>query len=274
MDPFVLQGAGAYGGNGSMAAAGTVTGVDSLPAITNTNDMLMFPFLDNYRAQLDSFDATSGNLDYTYPGRIGMAPVDTSQMYTQMQRTQEQMMDFNMRQQQRYRYNNAEVTAPLNKLTLAATTLQSKILENEQDQIEGALQAFVQAYRQAYDPEGTMDNETALANAVTEYQKLTGKSLLADIKDNGSSAFMSGFVRSATFGLFGDRTTADENIAKVTGQPVSEASKKWHTVGRVAGKAATGAAAGAAIGAAVTSWSGGWGAIIGAVVGGIWGFLS
>ena len=264
MDPFVLQGAGAYGGNGSMAAASTVTGVDSLPAITNTNDMLMFPFLDNYRAQLDSFDATSGNLDYTYPGRIGMAPVDTSQMYTQMQRTQEQMMDFNMRQQQRYRYNNAEVTAPLNKLTLAATTLQSKILENEQDQIEGALQAFVQAYRQAYDPEGTMDNETALANAV----------LLADIKDNGSSAFMSGFVRSATFGLFGDRTTADENIAKVTGQPVSEASKKWHTVGRVAGKAATGAAAGATIGAAVTSWSGGWGAIIGAVVGGIWGFLS
>lgn len=272
MDPLLVQGLGAYGSTGSSAAAATMTGVDSLPAITNTNDMLMFPFLNNYRAQLDSYDATSGNLDYTYPGYPGVAPIDTSKMYEQMQRTQEQMMDFNMQQQQRYRYNNAELSAPVNRLALAATTLQSKIVENEQDQVEGALQAFVQAYRQAYDPNGVMDNDTALANAVTEYQRLTGKSLMADLKDNGSSAFMSGFVRSATFGLFGDRTTVAENISKITGQPVSETSQKWHTVGRIAGKAATCAATGAAIGTACGFP--GVGTLVGGILGGIWGFLS
>ena len=269
MDPLMLQAMNMGGYNPTGVA--TASGVNSLPQITSTNDMLMFPFLQNYKAQLDSYDVT-GNVNNIVPTSPSMPVMDTYKMYEQIQ---ENMMDFNLHQQERYRYNSAEVTAPMNKLTIAAQSLQAKVVGNEQDQIQGALAAFVQSYKQAYDPEGKMDDETALANAVAEYQKITGESLIASIKNNGNSSFMSGFIKAATFGLFGNRTTADENIAQIEKQPVSENSRKWNVAGKVTGRAATGLIAGAVIGFCIGGPAGSAiGAKIGTTIGGLWGYFS
>ena len=158
-------------------------------------------------------------------------------------------------------------------MNFAAQALQTKILEDEQAQIYPALMAFVEAYKTACDPDGTMDEKTLLASACAEYQKITGNNLLADIKANSSGSFMNGFIRSATFGLFGQKQTADETTAQITGQEVSESSKNWKKAGKVAGKTASCAAIGAGIGACFGGIGAGPGAVVGAVVGFVWGLF-
>ena len=264
-----------YGYGTSAAAASAPCASDPISALSQDASAMAQPMLDAYTAQIQALDQQASIFggDYMSNGSTTPVTLDATSAYRQMREIQQEQMDYNMRQAEQYRLNQAQVNAQYNNMNFAAQALQAKILEDEQAQIYPALMDFVAAYKTACDPDGTMDQKTLLASACAEYQKITGNNLLADIKANSSGAFMNGFIRSATFGLFGQRQSADETIAQITGQEVSESSKNWKKTGKVAGKTATCAGIGAGIGACFGGIGAGPGAAIGAVVGFVWGLF-
>ena len=264
-----------YGYGSGAAAASSMCASNPIMALSQDASTMAQPMLDAYAAQLAAAEQQSSIFggDYMTDGSINPATLDATSAYRQMRELQEEQMNYNMRQAEQYRLNQAQVSAQYNNMNFAAQALQTKILEDEQAQIYPALMAFVEAYKTACDPDGTMDEKTLLASACAEYQKITGNNLLADIKANSSGSFMNGFIRSATFGLFGQKQSADETIAQITGQEVSESSQNWKRVGKVSGKTASCAAIGAGIGACFGGIGAGPGAAIGAVVGFVWGLF-
>ena len=117
------------------------------------------------------------------------------------------------------------------------------------------------AVRAAYDPEGKADDATIMAKARILYQQQTRSNLLDDIKANGHSPFMQGFINTFSLGLF-KQNTPDETISKITGQPVSTSSSNSKNLGKAAGVASW-----TAIGAGVGSVVPGVGTTLGACVG-------
>ena len=273
LDPLYGYGTGA-------ASASSMYASDPVLAGVGDNALYGQMFFDNYRNGLESLEMQSSLLDGTYgePGQIQAGSVDIAGLMQSIRQIDEEQMDYNMRQAEKYRLNGAQTNAPYNLMNFSAMALQSKIIENEQDQIPGALRDFIEAYRQACDPEGQMDEKTLLSSAAIEYHKITGKNLITDIRENGSSSFMAGFINSATFGLFGSRYSADDTIAQLDGQPVSSSSKNLKKAGRTAGGIVAGAGSGAALGAAIGTFGGpiGWGAgaIVGGIIGGLCGLFT
>lgn len=256
-----------YGYGTSAAAASAPCASDPISALSQDASTMAQPMLDAYTAQIQALDQQASIFGGDYMSNGSTAPVtlDATSAYRQMREIQQEQMDYNMRQAEQYRLNQAQVNAQYNNMNFAAQALQAKIVEDEQAQIFPALMDFVAAYKTACDPDGTMDQKTLLASACAEYQKITGTNLIAEIKNNSKGSFMTGFVRSATFGLFGQKQTADETIAQITGQEVSQSSKDYKSAGTILGKVADGAAIGAGIGV----WAEGVGAIPGAIVGGL-----
>lgn len=264
-----------YGYGTSAAAASSPCASDPISAMSQDASAMAQPFLDAYDAQLQALDQQGSIFSGDYMSNGSTVPVtlDATSAYRQMREIQQEQMDYNMRQAEQYRLNQAQVNAQYNNMNFAAQALQAKIVEDEQAQIFPALMDFVAAYKTACDPNGTMDQKTLLASACAEYQKITGTNLLAEIKANSSGSFMNGFIRSATFGLFGQRQSADETIAQITGQEVSESSRNWKRAGKVTGKTATCAGIGAAIGSIVPGVGTGVCAGIGAAIGFVWGLF-
>ena len=76
---------------------------------------------------------------------------------------------------------------------------------------------------------------------------MTGKSLIQDLRDNGHSSFTQGLLQSLTFSAT-YRTSAEDNISAITGQPVGTSEKVSQGCGKVLGAGAAGAALGALAG--------------------------
>jgi hypothetical protein len=211
--------------------------------------------------------------------------MNMQQYYQQMQEMQQMYMQNARQQAEMTRQNTAQINGTMNKLRVAASTLRCKIAQDEQDQIRGALEAYIQAAREAYDPDGTMDHDALVAQALTDYQQMTGTDLLEDIRSAGRGSFMNGFLHTVSMGLFGDKTSAEENIALITKQPVSRTEQKQKTAGKTLGGVALGAGGalavgmlGAKLGGVVGTCLGplgtATGAVIGGILGGIYGYLS
>ena len=248
----------------------------SLPQIVSNTDMLMMPVLQDYSNRLSQLEDYNGmmNMNGTlFPlqqyNNNGGTQFNYEEYYTQMAENQARMSQYNIQQNMRYRRDNLIASAPMEKITNTAMILQEKIVQNEQEQIAGALANFLQSVREAYDPDGVADDETIMARAQNIYQQQTGRNLIADIRENGSGDFMHGFLNTALFGLFGQNTSAEDNISDITGQPKSTQAQKIETVGKVTGGVATGAATGALIGSIVPILGTGVGAVVGGVLGGI-----
>lgn len=246
----------------------------SLPQIASNTDMLMAPMLQEYSnrlAQLDDMDMTYPRVTYPVQGAgAGAGSVfNYDEYYAQMAANQARMSQYQLEQAMRARQDNLIASAPMERIGTTAMMLQEKIAQNEQDQIPAALQAFKQAVREAYDPEGTADDETITARALNIYQQQTGRSLLADIRENGHGDFMHGFLNTALFGLFGQNNSTEDTISEITGQPKSTQAQKIEKVGKVTGGIATGAATGALVGSVVPVIGTGIGAVAGAIIGGI-----
>lgn len=244
----------------------------SLPQIMSNTDMLMAPMLQEYSnrvAQLDDMDMTYPRATYPTQGAGAGSVFNYDEYYAQMAANQARMSQYQLEQATRARQDNLIASAPMERIGTTAMMLQEKIAQNEQDQIPAALQAFKQAVREAYDPEGTADDETITARALNIYQQQTGRSLLADIRENGHGDFMHGFLNSALFGLFGQNNSTEDTISEITGQPKSSQAQKMEKAGKVAG----GVAMGAAAGAVAAIWGGPICAAIGGVVGAIYGFF-
>lgn len=157
---------------------------------------------------------------------------------------------------------NYEFTAnaPNERISSAVAILNEKIVSSEQEQIIGAYNNLKEAIRSMY-PNASEADIKARAN--TCYTQLCGTSIVDDIRKNGSSSFTQGMKQVLGLGIFADRKTAEENIAEITGQPVSRSQNAQ----KIAGGAIGGALPCMAIGAAICSVVPGIGTVVGALVG-------
>lgn len=209
-----------------------------------------------YDPNASSFGFDDMDLDYsTYPmgmggsifsgygGAMPFAPGiggNNQPYFDNMKNYQKFYVDYNIDQQKMQRNADLRVNASVEGIQEAALNLKDKILQNEQDQIPRAFQAYVDRVAQAYGP-GTPQEVKSRALAL--YSNMNGgKSLIQDLRENSHSSATQGFIQSLTFGAF-YKHSAEDNISDITGQPVGTGEKTLHNLGRLGGAATVGGVA-------------------------------
>lgn len=172
-------------------------------------------------------------------------------------------IDYNVDQQNMQRNADLRINASLEGIKDAAAVLRDKIKQNEQDQVPDAFKAYVQSVGAAY---GEGSGKEVEHRALSLYEQMTGKSLIQDLRDNGHSSFTQGLLQSLTFSAT-YRTSAEDNISAITGQPVGTSEKVSQGCGKVLGAGTAGAALGALAGK--LSHSGKVGTIVGLAAAGL-----
>jgi len=231
------------------------------------------PMLNNYLGYTGLCDTLGYDSLGMNGGIFGCMPIgfgggyggnyDYSQYYNNYYNQMTDYLNFNSRYNlqavQNQRYNDITINGPDAGITKQLKVLQEKILTNEQEQIQSALSAYVQAVRAKY-PDASDDDVRNYASML--YGQLTGHSITDDIRSYGSSSFWQGFKQVASLGI-ANKVTAEENISQITGQPVSRSEN----FGKIAGRAAGGAALGAL--GLFAGWVGVCTMAVGALIGGL-----
>ena len=148
-----------------------------------------------------------------------------------------QMDQFNVnRQVNLYKsQNNAQyqMSAQTDGISRQVQILSQKAQNNSQNSIQSEYNRLVAAVKDTYGSQMTglsEDQQEAQAKAYAEriYAQQTGSMLTDDLSRNAGGSFVEGFKQVITFGL-GNRTTSQENIAKITGTKLSteETTKKY-----------------------------------------------
>ena len=132
------------------------------------------------------------------------------------------------------RRNDLRINATDEAIRNAAAVLNEKIVDNEQQQVIKAYQAYLEAVAAKYPGE---DERNIVARAKSTYQQLYNASISDEIRKYGHDSFTHGLFNGLTFGIYG-KTTPEENISKLTGQPVS----RWEQFKEIGGLATGGAA--------------------------------
>lgn len=222
-----------------------------------TNDVSSIygmPLSGNFQYNPNPYAYDDLECDYSiYPGGMmgmngsifGMPPVGTSAQannqnyFENMKEYQKFYIDYNIDQQKMQRNADMRINASMESIKNSATALRDKIINNEQDQIEDAYKKYVNAVGIAYG-EGTP--QEVISRAKTLYEQMTGKSIVEDIRHYGHGSMTQGFIQSLTFGTY-NRTSAEDNVSKITGSPVGTGEKTKHNIGRLAGAGTIGAVA-------------------------------
>lgn len=163
------------------------------------------------------------------PAATGMG--NNQNYFDNMKDYQKFYIDYNIDQQKMQRNADMRINASMEAIQNSATALRDKIVNNEQDQIEDAYKQYVTAVGIAYG-DGTPQEITSRAK--TLYEQMTGKSIVEDIRQYGHGSMTQGFIQSLTFGAY-NRTSAEDNVSKITGSPVGTGEKTKHNIGRLAG---------------------------------------
>ena len=142
--------------------------------------------------------------------------------------------DYSLNMVENQRRNELRLNAADESIRNAAAILNEKIADNEQQQIMLAYRAYLEAVAAKYPGES---ERNIIARAKTDYQRLYNTSISDDIRKYGHNSFTHGLFNGLTFGLYG-KTTPEENISKITGQPVS----RWEKFKEIGGNATGGAA--------------------------------
>ena len=148
-----------------------------------------------------------------------------------------QMDQFNVnRQVNLYKsQNNAQyqMSAQTDGISRQVQILSQKAQNNSQNSIQSEYNRLVAAVKDTYGSQMTglsEDQQEAQAKAYAEriYAQQTGSMLTDDLSRNAGGSFVEGFKQVITLGL-GNRTTSQENIAKITGTKLSteETTKKY-----------------------------------------------
>lgn len=226
-------------------------------------DTTKFQYIPNYMAygntDLDKIDMISpsyydsgsifggampygGMMPYGMPyGPFGM---NNNKYFDYMKDYQKNWTDYTVEMQKNQRNASSRINAPMESVREAAILLKDKIQHNEQDQIFGAYNHYLDAIKNAY---GEASEEELNSRALTEFQKMNGnKSLISELRENGHNSFVQGFIQSITGGLYG-KNSAEDNIAKIYKQEVPVGEKIEQNVGRAAGIATVSAATYAAV---------------------------
>lgn len=171
-------------------------------------------------------------------GLLSFSPTFTGMNYDDYYNRMMDYQNFTSRYQlqtvQNSRNNEVAINAPMEGIQGRAAVLNEKIVANEQEQIVGAWNSYVEAVKAAYP---NADEETINARAKALYQQIHGTSVTDDIRTYGSSSFKQGFMKTITFGLYHEKT-AEDNIAELTGQPVGKMEGYKKIAGGIAGGAA------------------------------------
>lgn len=217
--------------------------------VNGINGMLV-PSTFQYNPNPYGFDDI--DIDYSmYPmgmgmgGSIfGMAPMmgagGNQNMFDNMKDYQKFYIDYNIDQQKMQRNADMRINGSMEAVKGAASVLQDKIMNNEQDQIEEAYKNYVNTVGIAY---GSGSAQEVTARAKTLYQQMTGKTIVQQLREYGHGSMTQGFIQSLTFGAF-NRKSAEDNVSMITGAPVGTTEKTKHNAGRLAGAATVGAIAG------------------------------
>lgn len=162
-----------------------------------------------------------------YVGGVG----NNQNYFDNMKEYQKFYIDYNIDQQKMQRNADMRINASMEGVRNSANALRDKIINNEQDQIEEAYKRYVNAVAAAYG-DGTPQEITARAK--TLYEQMTGKSITEEIRHYGHGSMTQGVIQSLTFGLY-NRTSAEDNVSKISGSPVGSGEKTKHNAGRIAG---------------------------------------
>ena len=157
--------------------------------------------------------------------------------YRNYEKYQDFMIDNQVHQQQKWRNANLQLNSPQEGIEKQANILHEKILQDEQEQIMQAYNAFKESVRQMYGNNATDDQIANRAN--TLYAQVTGKSITDDIREHSRDSFSQGLLRTLTLGCFGSNT-AEENISALTGQPVGKKESAKKAIGNATGGAIIG----------------------------------
>ena len=247
-------------------------------------DPSLYPVLQGYRSALAQYEQAAGGSTMTAPqtrtgtstgteggnntGYRRIPQYGTPEYWDYQRENQSRMMDNTIERGKQWQIKNYAINGPMSKVYKAAEALHTKILENEQDQIMVAFQAYKNTIKEAiYPNEEEVDDDLLTAQAKSIYENKYGVTLDDDLRANSTPAFWNGFISSTTFGLFGDDRMAAENIAEIDDLPVSSKQKMWKRTGEIVGPTATYAGIGAAIGSIVPGIGTAAGAIAGGVIG-------
>lgn len=211
---------------------------------TLNSDLMMAPFLNQYQNLVSAQDSLS-TLDSDImsmngsiiPGFSGSFDYDS--FYKNLEKNQEYMSDSQIRQNQNWRNVSFLSNSPYTAIRKQVRTLRTKIIENEQEQIMDAFEALKEAVRQAYDADGTADEAQIISQAEQEYYNVYKKELVEDIKTYGNGSLKQGFLQTVTLGI-ADGTSAEENVANITGQPVGRKQYIYKKIGNATGGAVLG----------------------------------
>lgn len=222
------------------------SGVNALNGISPVNTFQYNPYF--------SYDLDYADLDMsTYPmmgmnGSIfngymgnGMMPFtpgfygNNQSYFDNMKDYQKFYIDYNIDQQKMQRNADLKTNASVEGIFGAASVLKDKILQNEQDQIPKAFQAYVDSVARAY---GEASPQELKSRALSLYAQMNdGKSLIQDLRENSHGSFTQGFIQSLTFGAY-YQNSAEDNISNITGQPVGTGEKTLQNIGRIGGATA------------------------------------
>ena len=174
-----------------------------------------------------------------FTGGMPISPImgGNQSYFDNMKDYQKFWTDYNINQQKMNRNADLRVNASVEGIKEAATNLKDKILQNEQDQILKAWNAYVQSVKLAY---GDASPHEIKSRALSLYEQMNGnKSLIQDLRENSHGSFTQGVLQSMTFGSY-FKNSAEDNISKITGQPVGTGEKLEQNVGRIVGAGAVG----------------------------------
>ena len=131
--------------------------------------------------------------------------------------------------------NNAQyqMSAQTDGISRQIQILSQKAQNNEQNNVQSEYNRLIAAVKDTYGSQMTgltADQREAQAKAYAEriYMQQTGSTLTDDLSRNAGGSFVEGFKQVVTFGL-GNRTTSQENIARITGTKLTteETAKKY-----------------------------------------------
>lgn len=159
--------------------------------------------------------------------------------YGDMSKYYEQMIDNQVNYQQKTRAAEIKLNAAQSNMRQKALVLNEKILQNEQDQVMSAFNDYVSAVKQFHG--GDASEEDLINKAKDAYYEQFKKNIQDDLREHGSNSFMHGFKKILSFGI-SNSTSAEDNIAKISGQPKGRTEDHWETVGNVSGGAVYGVA--------------------------------
>ena len=154
--------------------------------------------------------------------------------YDNYEKYQDFLVKNRVNQQQKMRNADLQLNSPQEGIARKASLLREKIMQDEQQQIIPAYKAFLESVRSMYGDNASA--EEIQNRAMSLYQQQYGTTVTEDIRKFGKNSYTQGLFQTLTFGL-ADNTTAEENISKINGQPVS----RWENAKKVAGNATGGA---------------------------------